>query len=488
MIQAATSQMVQLWRLCHHLFSRPTFLFTFNRYIGYALQFVRGILLAKMLGPLLFGVWGFLTLMIQYLSYTGLGLQYAINVELAVKEGDDSQTHHAHLIGVTLTATVLIAIVLLLAGFAIQSFQIPLFTKYSFSQYALVLALLIGLTHLNQVYANIYRVYQKLGRITAYEFVLAFLPLAAIFFFRDEQLVMASLLAMVLANVIGILVYTFYAPFPIQFLWDAPLLRYLLALGIPLLIYNLSFWLITLVGRTIISIFYSVETMGYFSLANNITNATLLGLRAVAWVVFPTVLVKTRYGLPDDRVRQTVRKVNTVYGTAVFLAIWGMILLTPLLFIILPQYQSSIQVLIILLLSQAVLSMTFGYNSLAIARKQHIKVAGIALIAVGVVFALGLAAAWSGMDMLWVATAMLVGSIVFSLLQAWLGERLIQQDQTVGKYWFQVMSAGSFIAVTLALTGCLTGHYLIFNMLGVLAFSVGNRSALKQLWQYVRSF
>lgn len=486
MIQTTTAQVTQLWGTLRRLLKKPTVLFTANRYLSYLLQLVRGIWLARILGPILFGVWGFLMLVSQYMSYTGLGLQYAINVELAVAESDNKQ-NHARLIAVALTTTGLISVGLLLAGLIVQYFQIPLFNKYSFTQYALVMALLTGLTHLNQVYANIYRVYQKLGRIAAYELILAALPLAIIFFVSREQLIMASLVAMVLANVIGVLVYTVRAPFPVRLMWDTPIARHLLKIGVPLLVYNLSFWLIILAGRTIIGISYSVEMMGYFSLAYALANATLLGLRAVAWIIFPVVLAKTRFGLPDEAVRQTVWRVNMVYGTAVFLVVFGMILAAPLLVIILPQYAASVGVLILLLLSQAVLSVTFGYNSVAIARKQQMKVAGIAMLAVVVVLIFGFAAAWLNLSMLWVAMSILAGSAVFTFLQAWLGEGMLQQRPRIQDYWGRVMPIGSVIAVVLAVIGCLTEQYLVFSLAGLVVFLTGNRPQLRALWQYARS-
>lgn len=484
LFHTATSKIVQFWGLLRRLLRKPTILFTFNRYISYALQFIRGIILAKVLGPFYFGVWGFLMLVSQYLSYTGLGLEYAINVELAVHDRDDNK-QESQLIGVTLTATLCVGLLLLLVGFLIQRFQIALFAKYSFSQYALILALIVALTNLNQVYANIYRVFYKLGRIALYEFVLASLPLVVIVFYQGEQLIRALLMALALAHGFGVLLYTTKAPFSIRLQWETPLIRYLLIIGIPLLIYSLSFWLITLVGRTIISIYYSVEAMGYFSLANNLTNAVMLGLRAIVWVVFPIILTKTKYGVPDEEVWQTVRRVNTLYGTAVFLAIFSMIFLAPILFIILPQYQPTLRILIVLLMSQAVLSITFGYNSVAIARKQQIKVAGIAVVAVSFVLVLGFGVASLGLDMIWVATAMLIGAIIFTYLQARLGEKLMNQYISPAKDKKTIMPLGSAVAVGLVFIGCLSDYIMVFSVLGLISFLAGNVSNLKQLRQFV---
>lgn len=474
-----------VWQQGLRLLKKPTVLFTANRYVGYLLQFVRGLLLANLLGRFSFGVWGFLMLVTQYLSYTSLGLQYAVNVELAVDE-PEKRAAHGRLIGVTIRSTWLITAVLLLLSFGWQQSQLPLFEKYQFSNYALLVALIAGLTHINQVYINVYRVYNALARIAAYELLLAALPLLVLLFVQGDSLIMASLWALVVANAVGVCLFAVCPPFAVQPGWDWALLRHLLRIGIPLLVYNLSFWLIILAGRTIVSAFYSVEMMGYFTLAYTLANATLLGLRAVAWLIFPSVLAKTHQGIANADVRRTVHKVNDMYGTAVFLAVFAAILLSPLVGLLLPEYQPGIRVLIVLLLSQAVLSVTFGYNSVAIARKRQMQVAAIAMMAVGVVLLLGLLMAWLKLDILWVATAVLLGSFVFTFWQAQLGERLIQEPgPKVSLSWLRLLPPSTLLAIILILIGCWSQQYFRFNMTGLAVFLLGNRLKLKQLWQTI---
>jgi hypothetical protein len=153
-------------------------LFAINRYVGYGLQFLRGMLVAKLLGPYHFGVWGFLMLVRQYLLYTSLGLEYAVSVELATGStaGDDQQEE---IIRVALSSVITIAGFLILCGTVVQALGVPSFEKYSFSQYALALVAVVGLTHIRQVLTNVHRVYGNLIRIGAGELLTAALPLLA---------------------------------------------------------------------------------------------------------------------------------------------------------------------------------------------------------------------------------------------------------------------------------------------------------------------
>jgi O-antigen/teichoic acid export membrane protein len=419
----------------------------------------------------------------QYLSYTSLGMQYAINVELAVDSVDNVRRQEKY-IGVALTVTALIAVILALTGLAIQYFEIPLFEKYSFNQYALALGVIVGMTHLKEILTNVYRVHGKLVRIMIGEFLFAFIPLLAALTFRGEALITALLFAMAGSSLISLVVYLVKAPFKIVPQLDRAASKYLLVIGIPLLIYNLSFALMTIAGRTIVSIFYSVETMGFFAMANSITVATLLGLRAVIWVVFPRVLSRTRLGLPDEEVASTVKKLNDLYSTAVFLAVFVMILSLPLLFAILPQYKPAAGVLTVLLLTQAVLSIVAGYNAVAIARKRQMMVAAIAIIAVIFIVVFGGFFAWLQWDYVWVAVAMLGGGFVYTILQARLGTRLIYGNNSPQDYLYSILPVGSIIAIVLVLVGVFTEFPWLFSGLGLLVFIWTRREAIGRLWAF----
>ncbi len=461
----------------------PILLFAASRYVGYGLQFVRGILVAKFLGLYLFGVWGFLMLVRQYLSYTSLGLQYAINVELATESVDDPEKQE-QIVRVALTTTALIAGLLSLSGLGIQVFGVPLFEKYSFNQYAVALGVIAGLGHLQQLFANIYRVHGKLARIAASELFVAAVSLLAALLFRGEALILALLGAMILSGVVSIAIFMIRAPFKVSLSFDIRHVRHLLSIGIPLLIYAVSFYLITVAGRTIISVFYSVETMGYYSLANTITATTLLGLNAVIWVVFPDVLSRTREGLADEAVARTVQKVNDLYGTSVFLAVFGMILALPLLFLFLPKYKPVRGALEVLLLSQAILSLSFGYNCAAIARKQQLKVAGISLIAVAVVTSLGLLAALLKFHYVWIAVSILAGSFVFTILQTRLGSRMLNKGNVQTEYFKSVLPLGGLVAIMFVLVGSLMGNSTLGGLTGLAVFIITSKEKLALLWSF----
>ena len=217
----------------------PIILFTASRYVSYALLFIRGILIAKILGPYLFGIWGFLTLSLQYLSYTSFGIEYAVTVELATDTEEISKKFD-RIASVAFTSILILGIIISLVGIFIYYADVNIIEKYSFSQYVVALGVITGLTHLQQVFANIYRVYKKLVKIAISELFTAVSLLIVAFLFEGVQLVNALLGAMIIAGLFSITIYLFRPPFRISLILDPQILRNLILVGLPLLIFNLK--------------------------------------------------------------------------------------------------------------------------------------------------------------------------------------------------------------------------------------------------------
>ncbi|MEI7848621.1 MAG: adenylate/guanylate cyclase domain-containing protein, partial [Chloroflexota bacterium] len=312
-------------------------------------------------------------------------------------------------------------------------------------------------------------------RIIVSEMLSAVVPLLAVLIFRNNSGLIYYLLAsLILQGLITIAQYSIRAPFKIKFKINTYYWKELLRIGIPLLIYSASYSLITVSGRTIISIFYTTEVMGYYSLANNITAATLLGLNAVSWVIFPDILSRTHAGISNDLAAEVVHKVNNFYGTSVFLAVFGVILGLPILFYFLPQYKPASGVLSVLLLAQALFSISFGYNCVAIARKKQMKVAGISVLTTIIVTGLCLTAAILKMSFLWIGMAALFGAFIYTFLQARLGANLLNLGQSHG-YLRSMLPWGSLAATLIFLVGIMAGYPTYAGLVAMSVFIFTNQ-------------
>jgi len=405
--------------------------FTVSRYLCFGLLFVGGVLVAKIMGPWLFGIWGFLKLVQQYLSYTNMGVNYAVNTQLATR-AESERDRDPIIIGSSIILWGATSFMLLTVGVVKELSQLRFFEKYHLSDYLFLLILITILTHLQQLLINIYRIYGALMKIALSEAIYALSPFSVIFFFRQEQLIQALLLATIGSGILSIAIFFWKPPFRISLIIKQKELSQLLKIGLPLLLYNASFYLILLSTRTIVSFFYTVEDMGYFSLAHNLANATFLGLNALSFVFYPVILSRVREDREEAKVSEIVRRITELYGVAAFLIVFVAITVTPLIFYFLAEYRPVQPILNILFLSQGVLSFSFAFTSLAIARRRQLHIAALSLGSVLVVSLIGGFWASLHLELRWIAFATFIGLFIFSVSAILFGHYLVGSSSIFG--------------------------------------------------------
>lgn len=460
---------------------RDILLFSVAKYVEFSLKFIHGILIAKFLGPYLFGIWGFLMLIQQYLLYTGLGFQDVVTVELSNKSKSDS-TNDEKVIAEALGATIVIGILLVLVGLTLQNFPSTLFDKYQIERYILWLTVLASLTHVFRVLICAYRVYGYILLIAITQFLIAAIPLLPLIWFRGDKLIFAVLLSMVLVTALSVAILVLLAPFRVYARFSLKATRSLLLIGVPLLVYNFSFYLITISARTILSLFYSVQAMGYYTLASSITNALLLGFKSILFVILPSMIRNTSAEVADAEAKLAAHNASHLYSISVMFVSLITIICFPLLFQILPEYQPAQGTVSVLLLSQILLSATFGYNAAAISRGYHLSVARISLMSVLIVLLTGGSFAWFGFPFVWMAVSVFLGAVLFLVLQARLGMQLFETEDGTSRNIFEVFSVTNWCIVLCCLAISLLdlAYFLYIGLLAV--FVVFNREKFMQIW------
>ena len=69
----------------------PSSVYVIIRYVTYAMQFVNAVLLARYLDVFYFGIYSFIMLAMQYMSYSNLGINESLNTEYAAHKNDMSR-------------------------------------------------------------------------------------------------------------------------------------------------------------------------------------------------------------------------------------------------------------------------------------------------------------------------------------------------------------------------------------------------------------
>ena len=177
-----------------------TILFAINRYFVSALRILKGLILAKILGPYLLGIFGFIMLVQMYIRLSIFGLSLAINFELATNNMDKSSEEK---ISDAFTMVLLSSLLILIISFTISYLQFPIFSKFEFNSFLIPTVTAAIMLVLSEFFTNIHQVYNKLGRIGVSE-IISILPQFILFFmFEGEELITFSLYMMTLTGVIS---------------------------------------------------------------------------------------------------------------------------------------------------------------------------------------------------------------------------------------------------------------------------------------------
>lgn len=468
--------------LIKKVIKKPVIFFTASRYMTYILQFLRGLFIAAVLGEFFFGIWGFIVLIQQYLSYGSFGVQHAVNTELATG-GIEDEERASSLISSSIQFVLFIGIVLLGLGVFIELSDFRIFPKYNFSEYAFPVLCIGILILFRDLFANIYRVYNILGRVAIGEIIYIGIPLIMIFFFREDTLIKALLYSMIGSLIIANVVFLFRRPFRLSFKIDPKNIRYLLSIGIPLLVYNVSLVMIMIASRTIVSAYYDVSVNGYFSFAFAITNATLLGLNAVSWVFYPVMLSKVREDVDTGEALSITKRVTVIFTTtALFVTLSGA-LFSPVLFIILPDYAPAMATLNILFLTQGIYSVNFSFSSFAIARKKHLQLAGISLVSLVFVLLINFYLALQGLDIKWIAFSAFIGTGCYIVMVSMYVQKVFGQTENLIKF---ALSPNMLIPIAFFLVGNLYAYQIAFSAIGYVLFLILNIKRFKTVYQFIK--
>lgn len=393
------------------MIKKGEFYFIILRYFNFLLQALRGFALAYYLGPFLFGVFGYLMLYQQYLSYTNVGIQYSVNAELALITNSE-ENRKKNIIDSAFSLTLMIAIILFLIAFLINFYKIDLFPFDGSYKYSFILITLTILTHFQQIFINILRIKKKIKEIILSEILISVTILSVVLFFEGVNLVDAVFYtwAIILFCILGYFKYAYNK----RINFNTCEIKLLLKIGLPLLIYNFSYYLMGLILRTLVGIFYPTIIMGYFSFANNITTAVMLGLDTITWVIFPVVIAK----LADANLRNFelsnylvsfTNKLVVIVLVVILVSVLGL----PLLFLILPQYKMVEHSLMILLINQIIFNSAFAMISLCIARKMYKQIAIISLLSVFISGTISFLCSYYHFDYIWLVISNMIGGLIF---------------------------------------------------------------------------
>ncbi|MEQ8217970.1 MAG: hypothetical protein RH981_07035 [Arenibacter sp.] len=353
-------------------------LFLFSRYATYLIHFINSLFIAVYLGPYYLGIWGFITLIIQYLNHVNFGIAHSVTAIISIHKS--KELYVQKIIGTSLTMLIGLSLIVVLLFTTNEIFNLNMGSKYNFSTYAPMVLLIGILAYFNNLLSSIFRVYGRLFEIAFNQTIYPLLILLAIIFFKIDELLWALVGANFLAFLFSFILYVIKTPVKLKPIFILRLFKLIQIKGWHLFVYNTSFFFIVISTRSFVSGFYSVEEFGYFTFAFSLANVILLLLQSFSYLIHPKMLNRFA-SASNNKNAELLEKVRDAYVTTSHLLVHVAILFFPLFLLLFPQYESASEAFKLISLSVVLYTNSFGYSGLLVAKGYEKKLGKLSFLA-----------------------------------------------------------------------------------------------------------
>ena len=458
--------------------------YVFSRYFSYFIQFLNSIIIAYKLGPYYLGIWGFLLLMMQYMNYFNFGIDYALNVILSSGDVKDKERQSA-IASNALIATIATSLIFIILGSILAYTEVNFFEKYNFSNYIFLIISISCLNIFNLLFVNLFRTFSVFMPISVFQLLIQLVQLPLIFFLDKSELIKSLLIALLLAHTLSAIFFILKFPVKLSLRIQFDLLLDLYKRGIILLFYNISFYLLLLSTRTMVSYFYTVETMGLFTFSSNIASALILSIGSIEFVIFPKMLNRLGPSIDNESAKIFIQEIRKVYIGSVYLVILLGLLLYPILLLFFERYNGTIAFFSYLGLTQIIIASGFGYSTLIISRGKEIFMAIHASIAILInLFLLFIGIRFFGLDYSYSSLFLLISFLYYEFQVIRKARHILNMEKTILSVAKDIFPLKLLIPFTLIIIGTVTEYFYCFYALSVIAFSILNFDTFKLLIRY----
>ncbi|WP_152286909.1 lipopolysaccharide biosynthesis protein [Flavicella marina] len=448
------------------------------KYLTFGIQFVNSLLIAKYLGVFYFGIYSFLILLNQYLTYLGMIPSYSLNAILSTKK--KSLYYSKRLWHNTLLLTLILCFLVSMIGVLLVSIYPTIFAKYQFYDYFAFVFLIFSVSAFNNVFTNLYRTYGELNKINFNQFIVPFFQLVVLILFNTQSLIYFLLLAMVIGNICSLILFLNNSPISLGFGFKGSIMKEILTRGGHLLMYNVSFYLLLLSSRTIVSIEFSPEKLGFYSLAVSLSSAVFMVVGSVSFLVYPKLLNKF-YANDSSDTKKVLVKIRELYIASCFLLTYMGFLLVPILIVFIPKYSMAMTPFKILLFTQLIFNNSFGYSVLLVAKKKEKIMTKICLYSVVIIVGLSILFAKLGFSINLIAVSVLVGFTYYVFKLTKVGMKEFNYKVTYHDVYKELFPRNFLIPLVFILISLIIENDFIFIVLSFLFFIFLNKKRIIQI-------
>lgn len=463
-----------------NIFKSDFLVYLISRYLAYAFQFINSIILLNYLGEIKYGMYGFGLMIISYISYAHLGLNQSVNTILAIKKSKSELC--VKIWNTAFSINLVISIALISINYTILLINDNIAIKYQYPSYSYYIIAIGFLTNTNLLFVSLYRIYGKFLKINVSQLLIPGLVLIGAIYFKHHLSLKFVFSSIILAHVISFIIFYYKSPIITKISITVKLFKIIILRGLNLMVYNLSFQLITLAATTLISIFYSAEQLGYFSLSVLLSNALVMIVGSMMFLIYPKLLNKFSNNV-NSYIKEILNKIQSHYVLSTDLVTLSAIIIIPIFELYFSKYKPINESLKILILAQLVLNSTSGFSAFLIARKKEAKMTKFGFISVIIVALTGTSINALGGTFSYVSFSVLSGMTVYSILILNEGLKQLEEKPTITEI-IKIITLNKIIFIFLVIVSFFIKDNLYLPVIAVIFFYM---ISLKNIIQLVKT-
>jgi len=342
---------------------------------------LRGTIVARVLGPVYFGIWDALQVILDYSPYFGLGVPNAMSREYPYRVGKNELSQAGAIKNTAFTFNILIntAVALLLVG-------IIVFLKLKISSEIAIGVLVISLVSILQQASVFYRELGRLEkRINSVNIALLLFSgincLVSILLVRRFS-IYSLYLALVIAYIISLAYLIYVTKNKFRFSIDKDHLRRLVKLGLTLTMIPILTTALQNLDKLLILKFLNIKYLGFYGLGSLFAGLILYLPVAYQFITYPYLLEGHGQKVPvSDLGNLYVAQPTMAMAGLLAFCIGAMLIsVNPVIKYLLPNYLDSLKTLKILLVSGFFFSQIYLSANFLVAMNKQVKVIKLQVI------------------------------------------------------------------------------------------------------------
>ena len=335
-----------------------------SRYISYGVQFFVSLIIAAKMGPYFFGIYGFITLILNYCAVISFGIPASLNVLLVHHKTQENTC--GNYIGNALLFYTIQSLLLFVLYLVLVISDIEIDNNYPIKEYYLLIAIIASLNYFNSIFINVLRIKNKVNQLSVVQSLNVLLNVIVVCIVKGENLIIALLLCNLISGIASVIVTKLCDALPPlkKILIKITFLKEILGKGMYLFFCNSCFAFI------LISANYKVEEFGAFTFSFSIANSVMLLLEALMTIIFPKLVDLLSFN--DNKiVENTLEKLRGTYISSAHLLIYVAMLFFPILLNFMPKYSNALTSMNLIALAVLMNTNSSGYSTLLISKNKE---------------------------------------------------------------------------------------------------------------------